>query len=58
MAAEMEWQPTYFDPELPETFHFLVEATSHWRGRVRRRREGEADRTLWSGRTHPHVGGK
>jgi hypothetical protein len=27
MAVEMERQPTYFDPELPQTFRFLVEAT-------------------------------
>jgi isopentenyl diphosphate isomerase/L-lactate dehydrogenase-like FMN-dependent dehydrogenase len=27
MAAEMERQVAYFDPELPETFRFLAEAT-------------------------------
>ncbi|MGZ8372846.1 MAG: hypothetical protein ACXW3G_08540 [Rhodoplanes sp.] len=26
MAAEMEQQPKYFDPELPATFRFLAEA--------------------------------
>jgi hypothetical protein len=27
IAVEMERQPTYFDPELPETFRFLAEAS-------------------------------
>jgi hypothetical protein len=33
MAVEMERRPTYFDPELPETFRFLAEATRDHGGR-------------------------
>jgi hypothetical protein len=32
MAVEMERQPKYFDPELPETFRFLAEAASDPQG--------------------------
>jgi hypothetical protein len=32
IAVEMERRPTYFDPELPETFRFLAEATRDPRG--------------------------
>jgi hypothetical protein len=32
MAVEMERQPKYFDPELPETFRFLAEATKDPQG--------------------------
>jgi hypothetical protein len=32
MAAAMEQRPIYFDPELPETFRFLAEATKDPRG--------------------------
>ncbi|HEY1931147.1 MAG TPA: hypothetical protein VGG99_03980 [Acetobacteraceae bacterium] len=32
MAVEMEKQPPYFDPELPETFRFLAEAIKEPRG--------------------------
>ena len=35
MAVEMERRPTYFDPELPETFRFLAEATRDPRGATR-----------------------
>jgi hypothetical protein len=32
LAGEMERRPAYFDPELPETFRFLAEATRDPRG--------------------------
>lgn len=35
IAAEMERRPTYFDPELPETFRFLAEAATDPRGATR-----------------------
>jgi hypothetical protein len=35
MAVEMDRQPTYFDPELPETFRFLAEAARDPRGATR-----------------------
>jgi hypothetical protein len=35
MAVEMEARPAYFDPELPETFRFLAEATKDPLGATR-----------------------
>jgi uncharacterized LabA/DUF88 family protein len=35
MAVYMERRPTHFDPELPETFRFLAEATKDPRGATR-----------------------
>ena len=35
LAIEMERRPTYFDPELPETFRFLAEAARDPRGATR-----------------------